>query len=84
MKKLNPVEILDAAIMRGLCDSGMCRGKPGAIIDRMGKEYREALQNLKSCDVQNIRTDYCYGGITYDNNQYMSKILTDFDKKLRK
>lgn len=56
------MDVLELAIMQAIMyDRYRARpghpGKPGELIERLSKEAREQLVNLKSDDVANIRKD---------------------------
>lgn len=62
--------------------------KPGAVIERLGQNSRQALQELKSDDIgPEVRLDdlkYFVGSDEYYQQQEYKQDRLDFDKKLKK
>jgi len=50
-----PLEAFFFAIGRGVADSRLGQSAPGAIIRVLPPEYREALRELRSDDISNLR-----------------------------
>ncbi len=74
----------------GLCSSRTLN-KPGAVVQRLSPEAREALQNLKSSDIDGGPTaerlddlKYYVGSDEYYRNKEYEKDRLEFDKKLKK
>jgi hypothetical protein len=86
---INPIEALKRALfyISGLC-SQQTLNKPGAVIQRLSPETREALQGLKSSD---ISSDACDLHVNYyvdtrelaREKEYQRDRL-EFDKKILK
>jgi len=53
---MTPLDALDRAIQRGIFDS-VHRREPGGIIAHMPEEVREALRELRSDDIANVRIE---------------------------
>lgn len=53
---MRPLDAFDAALYRGMLDSCAPR-KPGAVIQRMHGEAREALSGLTSADLATLRPE---------------------------
>lgn len=72
--------------------SGLCsthtKDKPGAVIERLSSETREALQELKSDDIgSNVILDnvgYYAATNEYYQNKEFEKERLEFDKKILK
>jgi len=54
IQSMKPIDALWKTIIGGLAACSR-RGKPGEVIPRMGKEIREALEELKSDDIKDAR-----------------------------
>lgn len=87
-----PLEALKRALffVSGLC-SQRTLNKPGAVIERLSPEAREALKDLKSSDIdggsQAERIDelkYYVGSDEYYRNKEFEKDKLEFDKKIIK
>lgn len=89
---MSPMDAFKRALfyVSGLCSSRTLN-KPGAVVQRLSPEAREALQNLKSTDIdggpQAERLDdlkYYVGSDEYYRNKEYEKDRLEFDKKLKK
>lgn len=63
---------------------GSKRHVVGIVIKEMSPEEREALRQLKSDDIRNIRTDYIDGDDVYYAGKEFSDMKKKFDKQLRR
>lgn len=88
---MNPLEALKCAMfyVSGLCSSRTLN-VPGAVVQRLSPETREALGQLKSSDIDGTeRFDsdelkyYCASEEYYKNKEF-EKDKLEFDKKIRK
>jgi len=89
---MSPMEAFKRALfyVSGLCSSRTLN-KPGAVVQRLSPEAREALQNLKSSDIDGGPTaerlddlKYYVGSDEYYRNKEYEKDRLEFDKKLKK
>lgn len=86
---MTPMEAFKRALfyVSGLCSSRTLN-KPGAVVQRLSPEAREALQNLKSSDIDGgptaERPEYLVGSDEYYRNKEFEKDRLEFDKKLKK
>jgi hypothetical protein len=89
---MNPIEAFKRALfyVSGLCSSRTLN-KPGAVVQRLSPEAREALSQLKSSDIdggpQAERIDelkYYVGSDEYYRNKEFEKDRLEFDKKILK
>ena len=71
----------------GLCSS-RTMNEPGAVIERLSQDSRQALQELKSDDIgPEVRLDdlkYFVGSDEYYQQQEFKQDRLNFDKKLKK
>lgn len=94
---MNPIEAFKRALfyVSGLCSSRTLN-KPGAVIERLSPDARDALKDLKSSDIDgsNYRLDdsgydgmnirYYVGTDEYYRNKEFEKEKLEFDKKIIK
>ena len=89
---MSPMDAFKRALfyVSGLCSSRTLN-KPGAVVQRLSPEAREALQDLKSTDIDGgpkaERLDdlkYYVGSDEYYRNKEYEKDRLEFDKKLKK
>lgn len=85
---MNPIDAFKRAIfyVSGLC-SQRTLNKPGAVIERLSTDTREALKELKSSDIDGSveRVDdlkYYVGSDEYYQNKEFEKDRLEFDKKI--
>lgn len=79
-------EALGHAISLGWMHFGKFRGwdKPGAVINRMRGEHREALRRLTSDDLARMRVEpWELCGEAWGREQEVRKLLSDFDQRSR-
>ena len=83
---MRPTDALVQAMAFGCMQHGT-RGswaKPGAVIERMRGEPREALKRLTSDDLAGMRVEpWELCDETWTREQEIRKLLSDFDRKLR-
>jgi hypothetical protein len=82
---VTPHEALRSAIGFSLVESGMCRGKPGAIVARMGAEARAALQQLTAADIAHPQREWCVISVTPAERhaEDARRLRCEFDRQLR-
>jgi hypothetical protein len=87
---MNPIEAFKRALfyVSGLCSSRTL-DRPGAVVQRLSPEAREALTQLKSSDIDGSaeRLDdlkYYVGSDEYYRNKEFEKDKLEFDKKILK
>ena len=89
---MNPLDAFKRAMfyVSGICSSRTLN-KPGAVIERLSTEARDALKELKSSDIDGgpkaERLDdlkYYVGTDEYYRNKEFEKDRLEFDKKLKK
>lgn len=89
---MNPIDAFKRAMfyVSGLCSSRTLN-KPGAVIERLSPEARDALKELKSSDIDGgpkaERLDdlkYYVGSDEYYRNKEYEKDRLEFDKKLKR
>jgi len=80
---MRPLEALEETIYRSMFyHRKPGYNVPGAMVQRMGAEVREALSKLTSDDTMKIRTDLLDGDEGWYLRQELFKLLTTFDRKL--
>lgn len=89
---MNPLDAFKRALfyVSGICSSRTLN-VPGAVVQRLSPEAREALSKLKSSDIDGgpkaERLDdlkYYVGSDEYYRNKEFEKDRLEFDKKLKK
>lgn len=89
---MNPIDAFKRAMfyVSGLCSSRTLN-KPGAVVERLPPEAREALKGLKSSDIDGgpkaERLDdlkYYVGSDEYYRNKEYQKDRLEFDKKIKR
>jgi hypothetical protein len=89
---MTPMEAFKRALfyVSGLCSSRTLN-KPGAVVQRLSPEARQALTELKSSDIDGGPTaervdelKYYVGSDEYYRNKEFEKDRLEFDKKLKK
>jgi hypothetical protein len=89
---MTPMEAFKRALfyVSGICSSRTLN-KPGAVVQRLSPEARQALSELKSSDIDGgpaaERVDelkYYIGSDEYYRNKEFEKDRLEFDKKLKK
>jgi hypothetical protein len=87
---MKPIEAFKRAIfyVSGLC-SQRALNKPGAVIERLSTDARDALKELKASDIDGSqeRLDdlkYYVGSDQYYQNKEFEKERLEFDKKIAK
>jgi hypothetical protein len=87
---MNPIDAFKRAMfyVSGLC-SQRTLNVPGAVVQRLNPETREALSQLKSSDIDGSveRLDdlkYFVGSDEYYKNKELEKDKLEFDKKILK
>ena len=87
---MNPIEAFKRAMfyVSGLC-SQRTLNQPGAVIQRLNPETREALSQLKSSDIDGSTErledlKYFVGSDEYYKNKEFEKDRLEFDKKIIK
>lgn len=80
---MRPLEALEVTIYRSIFyHRKPGYNRPGAMVQRMGADVREALSKLTSDDAMKVRTDLL-GDEAWVRRQEMSRLLKEFDKTLR-
>lgn len=85
---MNPLDALRRAIffISGRY-SPRTLNKPGAVVQRLSPEERQALQNLKSSDIDggstSERVEDLFGSEEYYQNKKFEKYKLEFDKKMK-
>jgi hypothetical protein len=84
---MKPIDALKRAIEYLIVSSRRFENRPGAVIEKMAPETREALKGLKSSDIdggpQAERIDV-YGDDAHYRNKEFEKDKISFDKKFLK
>lgn len=82
---VKPTEVLEQAIGTGvLMHRREGWAKPGAVIEHMSDERREALQKLTSEELSKVRLEsWEIMGQRWEDQRNLSKRKLDFDRKCR-
>lgn len=88
---MNPLDAFRRAMffISGVCSS-ITLNKPGAVIERLSPEARQALQQLKSSDIDGSESSEriddlaYYGSEEYYQNKKFEKDKLEFDKRMKK
>jgi hypothetical protein len=81
---LRPLDALEETIYRSIFfHRKPGYNRPGALVERMGSEVREALSKLTSDDTLKVRTDHL-GDDSWYRQQEASRKLMEFDRTLRR
>lgn len=89
---MSPLEVLRKAVSKISIDRGRrFANKPGAVIESMSDKDREALKDLKSCDIdgspsndkiENLEYHTCFE-YHFENKEFKKELIA-FEGKLKK